>query len=187
MKPCMRRTAGLLIAFAAPVGLAQAADKPVDLAQGAYLLKSGGCVDCHVPWKLGPNGPAPDLARGLMGHPQKLALPPPPAAQGPWVWGGAATNTAFWGPWGISYSANLTPDVETGIGAWSADQFIAAMRRGQHLGVGRPILPPMPWQALGQMSDADLRNLFAYLKAQPAVKNAVPAPQPPSSSQALRP
>lgn len=82
--------------------------------------------------------------------------------------------TAFVGPWGISYASNLTPDRETGIGAWSEKDFMLAMRKGKHLGVGRPILPPMPWQSVGSLSDPDLRALFAYLKSQPPVKNKVP-------------
>ena len=56
--------------------------------------------------------------------------------------------TAWAGPWGVSYAANLTPDKRTGIGAWTADQFIKTMRTGKHLGVGRPVLPPMPVEAV---------------------------------------
>ena len=148
--------------------------------RGGYLVNAMGCADCHTPLKPGPDGPRQDLARGLSGHPQDLALPPPPAAQGPWGWGGAVSNTAFWGPWGVSYAANLTPDVATGIGGWNAEQFIRAMRTGKRLGSGRPIAPPMPWPAFAQLNDADLRAMFAYLRAQPAVANAVPAYQPPA-------
>ena len=43
------------------------------LAQGEYLVKTGGCHDCHTPWKMGDNGPEPDLSKGLMGHPAGLA------------------------------------------------------------------------------------------------------------------
>jgi hypothetical protein len=57
--------------------------------------------------------------------------------------------------------------------------FVNAMRKGQHLGAGRPILPPMPWENLAQMSDDDLRAIFAYLKSLPSVKNQVPEPVPP--------
>jgi hypothetical protein len=142
--------------------------------RGEYLAQIGGCADCHTPMKMGPKGPMPDSARGLSGHPQEIAVPPPPAAQGPWAWGGFATNTAFWGPWGISYAINLTPDVQTGIGSWKVEEFVNAMRTGKHLGTGRPILPPMPWPGYGKMTDEDLRSLFAYLTSQPAVRNLVP-------------
>lgn len=149
--------------------------------RGGYLVRAMACADCHTPLKMGANGPEPDLARGLSGHPEQMQLPPVPQAQGPWLWGGAATNTAFWGPWGVSYAVNLTPDADTGIGNWRAAEFIAAVRSGKHLGVSRPILPPMPWQGLGQLDDADLRAVFAYLQAQPPVRNRVPQPQPPAA------
>ena len=104
----------------------------------------------------------------------------PQLGSGPWVWAGAATNTAFAGPWGVSYASNLTPDNETGIGKWREQEFIGALRTGRHLGVGRPIMPPMPWPAYKNLSDADLKALFAYLRSQPAVRNKVPDYQPPS-------
>jgi mono/diheme cytochrome c family protein len=150
-----------------------------ELARGAYLVKGFGCADCHAPMKPGPQGPQTDLSRGLSGHPEGMPLGQPPKAKGTWLWGGAATNTAFWGPWGISYAANLTPDAETGLGAWTPAQFTATMRTGKHLGVGRPVLPPMPWPALGTLNDADLRAMFAYLQSQPAVHNRVPAVRAP--------
>ena len=157
------------------------ADRRRLLERGAYLARTGGCADCHAPWRAGPNGPEPDLSRGLSGHPQELVLPlPPKLPDGPWVMLGSATNTAFAGPWGISYAANITPDHETGIGGWRERNFIAAMRTGRHLGGGRPILPPMPWHAYKHYTDADLKALFAWLKAQPAVRNRVPEPVPPA-------
>jgi hypothetical protein len=58
-------------------------------------------------------------------------------------------------------------------------QFMQAMRTGRHQGQGRPILPPMPWQNVGQMTDEDLKAVFAYLRQIPAVKNKVPDPIPP--------
>ena len=148
------------------------AASPTD--RGAYLVATGGCSDCHMPMKTTPTGPAPDRSRGLSGHPEDVRLPPPPAASGPWIWGGAATNTAFWGPWGVSYAINLTPDKSTGIGSWKSDDFVKAIRTGRHLGTGRPILPPMPWPSMSKLTDADLRAMFDFLMKQPAVKNAVP-------------
>jgi len=162
---------------------AQAAD--IDTSQvkrGARLVAYGGCIDCHTPFKLGPNGPEKDMVRGLSGHPAELVLPPPPKVDGAWNWAGSASMTAFVGPWGTTYASNLTPDRETGIGAWREQDFIQAMRNGKHLGAGRPILPPMPWQSVGSLPDKDLRALFAYLKAQPAVKNRVPDYVPPPAT-----
>lgn len=148
--------------------------------RGAYLVRIMGCSDCHMPLKAGANGPVPDFSRGLSGHPQGSALAAPAAAVhgAPWIWGGDTTNTAFWGPWGISYAANLTPD-PSGIGSWTEQEFAASLRTGKHLGVGRAIMPPMPWEGAGQLSDADMHAVFSYLRAQPAIHNEVPAWQPP--------
>lgn len=86
-------------------------------------------------------------------------------------------QTATIGPWGASFAANLTPDIETGIGGWQPEMFINALRTGKHLGAGRPILPPMPWQTIGTLSDEDLRAIFAYLKSLPPIKNKVQEPK----------
>lgn len=152
------------------------------IKRGAQLAAYGGCTDCHTPFKLGPSGPEKDVARGLSGHPAELVLPPPPKLEGAWNWAGSGSMTAFVGPWGISYAANLTPDRETGIGAWSGKDFIQAMRNGKHLGAGRPIMPPMPWQSVGSLPDKELLALFAYLKAQAPVRNKVPEYMPPIAS-----
>lgn len=178
--PMSRRA--LLSAFTAAwccVALTAAAEGRSTVSRGAYLVKAMGCSDCHTPWTMGPNGPAPDMAQGLSGHPQTMPLPAPPSAQGPWIAGSAATNTAFWGPWGVSYASNLTPDPETGIGKWRTDDFVQTIRTGKHLGVGRPVQPPMPWPAFARLNDTDLKAIFAYLKSQPAMKNKVPATSKP--------
>ena len=85
-------------------------------ARGAYLVAGFGCADCHTPLKMGRSGPEPDLSRNLSGHPADVKLSPPPKADASWIWFGAATNTAYAGPWGISYASNLTPDQDTGLG-----------------------------------------------------------------------
>ncbi|MBP7147092.1 MAG: c-type cytochrome [Acidobacteria bacterium] len=147
------------------------------IERGKYLVTLGGCHDCHTPMKLGQSGPELDMAHMLSGHPQDLAMPPAPPLQAPWGWAGAVTNTAFAGPWGVSYAANLTPDEESGLGVWTDEMFIKAMRTGRSMGAGRPILPPMPWHALGQATDEDLAAILAYLRTIPPVRNVVPKPQ----------
>lgn len=159
---------------------APAAKAPGPVERGQYLVTVGSCNDCHTPLKMGANGPEPDMSRMLSGHPAALKLPPPPAASQEWPWGGAATTTAFYGPWGISYSANLTPDQQTGLGSWTEDMFIRALRLGKHLGNSRPIQPPMPWQWIGKMTDEDLKAMYAYLRSVPAISNEVPPWAPPS-------
>jgi mono/diheme cytochrome c family protein len=178
----LRRAMMVALIFTLPAGaLAAGAATDKMLKRGEYVAKTGGCSDCHAPWRKGAKGLEPDLSRGLSGHPADLVMPPPPQlGSGAWVWTGAATNTAFAGPWGVSYASNLTPDDDTGIGKWREQDFIAALRTGRHLGVGRPIMPPMPWTAYRNLSDADLKALFAYLRSQPAVRNKVPDYQPPA-------
>lgn len=167
-----------LVAFATQAAEPAVRDR---VERGRYLVTASGCADCHTPLKMGPHGPEPDAALAYAGHPQDLAMPPVPTLPaGPWLVVSSATNTAWAGPWGVSYTANLTPDPDTGLGRWSERHFVQTLRSGRHLGVGRPLLPPMPG-AYGQLSDGDLEAMFAYLKSLPPIRNRVPAPQPPAA------
>lgn len=176
-------------AFATLVLLAVAAPAPADdapatdeqVARGKYLVTIAGCNDCHTPWKMGPDGPAPDMSRMLSGHPQDFELSPVPRPEGTWVTTASATNTAWSGAWGVSFTANLTPDRETGLGKWTLRNFVETIRSGRHLGRGRAILPPMPIQMYKHMTDEDLAAVFAYLQSIPPVSNKVPAPLPPAA------
>ena len=152
--------------------------------RGAQLVKTMGCNDCHTPWKMGPRGPEPDMSRALTGHPADMVMPPPPPASGPWIGHMSATNTAWAGPWGVSFTANLTPDRETGLGDWTEEMFIATMRTGRHQGKGRPLLPPMPYWMVGALPDEDIKSVFAYLQSLAPVKNKVPAPIDPAEPAA---
>ncbi|HYG24996.1 MAG TPA: c-type cytochrome [Verrucomicrobiae bacterium] len=154
------------------------------IARGQYLVVYGGCNDCHTPLQMTAQGPVPDMKRMLSGHPETLQLPPPELKEGPWF-AKTAGMTAWAGPWGISYAPNLTPDVETGMGIWTEAMFISAMRTGRHMGSGREILPPMPWRNVGQLSDEDLKAVYAYLKSIPAIRNSVPRPSPPPGGAAF--
>ncbi len=153
------------------------AARQAQLARGEYMVTVLGCNDCHTPFHDGPAGPEPDMTRMLSGHPEEVIMPDPPELpEGPWLVLSSYTNTAFAGPWGISYSANLTPD-PSGLSGWNEDIFIAAMRTGKHWGVARPILPPMPWPWFSKMTDEDLKAVFAYLQTIPPVSNHVPEPK----------
>lgn len=158
------------------------------IQRGSYLVTAGGCNDCHSPKKMTPHGPVIDSSRKLSGHPANMPMPTVIAsALQPGNWMLMAPDvTAFVGPWGISYAANLTSDSATGIGAWTEGQFIQTMRTGKHLGMdnGRPVLPPMPWEGVGKLSDEDLKSLLAYLKSLPPVTNRVPGPVPPDKAMA---
>ncbi|MDH4043372.1 MAG: cytochrome c [Gemmatimonadota bacterium] len=160
-----------------------AADAAMTLVErGEYLTVAGHCNDCHTPKLFTATGPVLDTTRLMAGHPAGDAVPPIPAGViGPTAWGGLLSNdlTAWAGPWGVSFAANLTPDA-TGLAGWTAEIFTAAMRTGKHAGVGRPILPPMPWELTGRLTDDDLRALFAYLQTLRPVANTVRAPIPPA-------
>ena len=183
-----------ILAVAAPliwVGVAsgqakggQSAVSSRRVERGKYLVTIGGCNDCHTPFKMGPNGPEPDMTRMLSGHPESMKLPPPPPPSGPWIASFAGTLTAYAGPWGISYAANLTPDKNTGTGGgvWSEEVFIKAMRTGKHFGTSRPIQPPMPWNWIGKATDEDLKSIWAYLQSVPPISNHVPDWQEPAGT-----
>ena len=170
--------AGILLAAKTP----GADEAEARVKRGEYLVKIGGCADCHTPKKMGPKGPEDDPGRFLAGHPENHQLPPPPDLSGtPWF-AATAGMTAWTGPWGISYASNLTPDEHTGLGIWTEEIFIKAMRTGQHFGEGRAILPPMPWQNLAALTDEDLQSIYAYLRSIRPVRNRVPNPVPPGAA-----
>jgi mono/diheme cytochrome c family protein len=177
-------TAWTLAAHAAETaGAPAAAADPV--ARGKYIVSTSGCHDCHTPFKPTADGGAePDFSRALSGHPESLLMPAAPTPQSPWLMTAADTNTAWAGPWGVSFTANLTPDPETGLGKWTVRNFKDTIRTGRHFGRGRPILPPMPWPVYRNLTDEDLEAVFAYLQTVPPIRNKVPAPRPPQASAA---
>jgi hypothetical protein len=153
-----------------------------DLIQrGKYLTTIAGCNDCHSPKIMTDHGPALDPSRLLSGHPQYETTPPILKDNRGWILFSPGL-TAFVGPWGTSYAANLTPD-DTGIGNWTFEQFERAIRKVKYKGLeaGRTLLPPMPWQMYKDMNDDDLQSIFAYLKSLKPVSNTVPSPAPPKS------
>lgn len=177
---------GAILAMAAACSREEAPQAPAvtPVERGAYLVTIGDCGGCHSPKIYTEAGPEADGTRLLSGHPADEAVPALPAglpdAAG-WVSFTNSHFTAWAGPWGVSFAANLTPD-PSGLGSWTEEDFSQAMRTGKHLGVGRPILPPMPWYTIGQMTDEDLRAVFAYLRTLPPVANLVPAPLPPPAA-----
>jgi len=178
-------SATLFALCAAEPAAAQPAKASPPVARGEYLVTTSGCHDCHTPLKIGANGPEPDMARALSGHPADMPLPPAPKLpEGPWIVSVAATNTAWSGPWGVSFPANLTPDADTGLGQWTLRDFVSTIRTGRHMGRGRPVLPPMPVPVYNNMTDADLEAVYRYLQSIPAIKNRVPEPWAPAAAAA---
>ncbi len=164
--------------------------EPSPVERGKYLTTLMGCEDCHSPKVMDPKlGPVPDTTKTLSGQPVDAPVPQWTPADMMTRNNVASTNmhfTAWAGPWGVSFTANLTPDKETGLGEWTEESFIQAIRTGKHQGQpnGREILPPMPWPMIRQASDADLKAIWAYLRSIPAVKNQVPLPVPPPEAPA---
>jgi len=148
------------------------------LEHGKYLVEIMGCNDCHSPKTMGAHGPEiiPELM--LSGYPSDRPIV---------KFDTEITKTGFsifypdltasGGPWGVSFAANLTPD-QSGIGAWTEEQFKNALTKGYFKGIegGRMLLPPMPWFNYTNLTDYDVHAMYTYLKSIPPVKNIVPPP-----------
>ncbi len=151
------------------------------ISLGKYIVTTSGCDDCHTPKIFTEFGPVPDTTRRFAGFPQGEKLPMLDikfVSPGNWVT--TEKHQAAWvGPWGISYASNLTPDKATGIGALSEEMFIKTIRDGKLMGVGRPLLPPMPWQVYAMKTDEDLKAIYAYFMSIKPIYNEVPQPTPP--------
>lgn len=145
--------------------------------RGEYIVNLGGCHDCHSPKENGPKGPELIKERLLSGYPAERPImqgDPNVLKQG-WVLFVPDLTSAS-GPWGVSFSANITSD-QTGIGNWTEENFFRALKEGKYKGIAnsRSLLPPMPWQNFANVTDEDIRALYMYLKSVPAVSNVVPA------------
>ena len=135
--------------------------------RGRYLVLTSACDDCHSP-KLDAQG-TPDPERRLSGRPM-TTMPP---SQGDGEIRVSLDLTAWSGPWGMSYAANLTPDPETGLGRrYTEAAFLQTIRTGKKP-EGEPLLPPMPWPVYKNMTDEDLKSIYAYLRTLKPIKNAV--------------
>jgi mono/diheme cytochrome c family protein len=131
-------------------GTTAASAQNAEIKRGQYLVTLGNCNDCHTP---GHFFGKPDKARVLGGSEVGFEIP----------------NL------GTFYGSNLTPDRETGLGSWSAEEIVKAIRKGERPD-GRILAPIMPWQAFANLSDADARAIAAFLKSLPPVKNKGPGP-----------
>jgi hypothetical protein len=147
--------------------------------RGAYLVNAIGCDDCHSPKQVGPNGPEVIEELRFSGFRSDGTTPEVNINEIKKGWAMFSPDfTSTTGEWGQSYAANITSD-ETGIGNWSEDQFMKAIREGKYKGMDntRPLLPPMPWFMYRNFSDDDLKAIFAFLQTTKPVRNVVPAPK----------
>ena len=168
-----------------PAPVAESTEPTVEevIEHGEYLVEIMGCHDCHSPKRMGEKGPEiiPELM--LSGYPSDrpiMKFDDPLLKEGFAIFYPDLTGSA--GPWGMSFSGNLTPD-DTGIGTWSEEQFKRAFTQGRSKGLenGRMLLPPMPWFNFTNMKDEDVHAIYTYLKSINPVENVVPAPVPPDN------
>ena len=135
-----------------PIGAAALPQHTPDIANGELLYHAAGCLSCHKP--------SPDLANVDANLPA----------------GGAPLKT----PVGIFYPKNLTPDRETGIGAWTDAEFVNAVQRGISPS-GEHLVPALPYTSYAHMKVEDVLDIRAYLASLPAVRSPdraaeIPAP-----------
>lgn len=161
----------------------EVSDIEASIERGRYLITLMDCNSCHTPKIMTEQGPVPDPARMLSGHPGDqpfIGFEKEDAPKGNWLLFNSDLTTAI-GPWGVSFSANLTPD-PSGLGNWTYEQFKMAITAGKHKGMenGRSLLPPMPWQSYAELKEEDIRAIFDYLRIIKPIENIVPPPIPPA-------
>lgn len=152
-----RTRIGLLVALGVLASVAvHAADAARDLdaiaadvGRGERIFRATGGCTCHTNYP-GEGSAAPELA------------------------GGRAMET----PFGVFYSSNITPEPETGIGGWSPADFVRAMREGLSP-EGEHYFPTFPYPSFSGLTDEDLVDMFAYLRARPAVRRENRGPDAP--------
>jgi mono/diheme cytochrome c family protein len=135
-------TAAALCGLAAP-----ALANEFEIARGKYLVSITGCSDCHTPGGMVGN---PDMKRYLGGSDVGFSIP----GQGVFV------------------GNNLTPDPETGLGKWTEDQIVAAIRKGKRPD-GSDLSGVMPSASFAHLSDDDANAIAAFLKSLPPVRNKI--------------
>ncbi len=145
----MKKRKMLVASFAAVlIVLAGPAFAQSQVKRGEYLASIMDCGGCHTPGMfLG----RPDFGRPLAGSEVGFQIP----------------------GLGIFYPPNLTPDTDTGIGTWTEQEIITAVRTGTRPD-GRILSPAMPWRSYAALNDADALALAKYLKSIKPVSNKVP-------------
>ena len=147
---CVVMAAVSMVVMTSSAVLAQ--DAPIK--RGQYLVTLGGCTDCHTP---GYFFGKPDMTRYLGGSEVGFEIP----------------------GLGVFHGPNLTPEPETGLGKWSAEEIGKAITTGKRPD-GRILAPIMPSHAFANLTGEDVRAMVAFLKSLPPVKNQVPGPFGPS-------
>jgi mono/diheme cytochrome c family protein len=126
-----------------------AAADDAQIARGRYLVGIAGCSDCHTP---GGMMGAADMKRYLGGSDVGFSIPGE----------------------GVYVGQNLTPDDETGIGKWTSDDIVTAIRRGKRPD-GSELSGVMPSASFARLTDEDAAAIAAFLKSIPPVNNKIVA------------
>ncbi len=127
--------------------VAPATADEAQIARGRYIVSIAGCSDCHTPGgMLG----SPDMKRYLGGSDVGFSIPTQ----------------------GVFVGQNLTPDKETGLGQWTADQIVTAIRKGKRPD-GSELSGVMPSASFSKLTDEDASAIAAFLQSLPPVKNKV--------------
>ncbi len=142
----------ILLAIAASAALPAGGTGPSQevVERGRYLTSIMDCSGCHTPGALGGK---PDSTRPLGGSDIGFKIP----------------------SLGIFYPPNLTPDRESGLGTWTTEQIVKAVRTGVRPD-GRMLAPVMPYHNYAILTDDDARALAIYLRTLKPVRNKVPGP-----------
>ena len=120
------------------------------IKHGEYLVTVMSCGDCHTPGALLGK---PDMAKALSGSEVGFFIP----------------------DLGYFYGPNLTADKDTGLGNWSEDEIVTALRTGARPD-GRKLVPIMPWMSFASLTDDDAHAIAAYLKSLAPIANKAPGP-----------
>jgi mono/diheme cytochrome c family protein len=151
--------AGAAAAIAAAATLLPTAHAETPVERGHYLVVIAGCNDCHTPgFFLGK----PDPEKYLGGSDVGFEIP----------------------GLGVFNGRNITPDKETGIGAWTDEQVVTAITRGMRPD-GRQLAPIMNYQAFAELTKDDAAAIVAYLRSIPPVHNKVPGPFKPGEKVSI--
>ena len=119
------------------------------VTRGQYLSKIMDCGGCHTPGSLGAGRADPDRVLG-------------------------GSDVGFQFPGGVVYPPNLTPDPNAGLGRWTDEEIMRAVRQGVSRD-GRTLVPIMPWPSYAVLTDDDARALIAYLRSIPPIPKRTPA------------
>ena len=157
----------------------EVAYSPERIEIGQAIIEGWNCSFCHSPQIKGPEGkPIADPNRFMSGHPadEKIPAVPDMVLTSPeWMEFLDNLDSTAWATDNlVVFSANLTPDDETGIGSWTETEFVETLREGRHRGIERRIKYPMPWQELSELSDEELLSVYEYLMTLQPVSNEVP-------------